>query len=239
MNEKDTNINDISLTRLVNDTNYYKNVFKKTEKIVSVVFYIIKNVDSDKKTETHVSNIASKAHLAHEHALRSLEARPVNAREVLEQFAQSLIALSSTLRIAAASELIASDVVAVVGGEIEAVLRGLRAYLAPNLKIQTGFETWSGESPLQPERKARASRTLSRPRSSETEPATPKAEESADRRERILTILQAKGEATIKDISAIVTDCSEKTIQRELNAMIEENIVKRQGHRRWSKYSAL
>ena len=58
-----------------------------------------------------------------------------------------------------------------------------------------------------------------------------------DRRARIKTIIEAKKEATIKDISEIITDCSEKTIQRELNAMIEENIVKRQGERRWSKYS--
>ena len=44
-------------------------------------------------------------------------------------------------------------------------------------------------------------------------------------------------EASIKDISEIISDVSEKTVQRELNAMIDENIVKRQGERRWSKYS--
>ncbi|MCA9366403.1 hypothetical protein KC722_02375, partial [Candidatus Kaiserbacteria bacterium] len=58
-----------------------------------------------------------------------------------------------------------------------------------------------------------------------------------DRRERINTVLEAKGQANIKDIAAIITDCSEKTIQRELNAMIEDNVVKRHGERRWSTYS--
>ena len=52
-------------------------------------------------------------------------------------------------------------------------------------------------------------------------------------------ILEAKGQASMKDIATIISDVSEKTIQRELNAMIEDNIIKRQGERRWSVYSVL
>ena len=40
----------------------------------------------------------------------------------------------------------------------------------------------------------------------------------------------------IKDIMKLMKDCSEKTIQRELNSMVTENIIKREGTRRWSKY---
>jgi predicted transcriptional regulator len=58
-----------------------------------------------------------------------------------------------------------------------------------------------------------------------------------DRGERIKTVLEAKPEATIKDISEIITDVSEKTIQRELNSLIEKGQVMRQGERRWSRYS--
>ncbi len=79
------------------------------------------------------------------------------------------------------------------------------------------------------------------PRTTPQEPGrvVAKPSSSPDRRTRIHTILEAKGEATIKDISEIVTDCSEKTVQRELNAMIEQNVVKRHGERRWSKYSVV
>lgn len=42
--------------------------------------------------------------------------------------------------------------------------------------------------------------------------------------------------ATIKDISTVVKDCSEKTIQRELGDMITEGILRKEGERRWSKY---
>jgi DeoR/GlpR family transcriptional regulator of sugar metabolism len=58
-----------------------------------------------------------------------------------------------------------------------------------------------------------------------------------DRAERIKTVLEAKPHATIKDISEIITDVSEKTIQRELNSLIEKGQVQREGERRWSRYS--
>jgi DNA-binding transcriptional ArsR family regulator len=58
-----------------------------------------------------------------------------------------------------------------------------------------------------------------------------------DRAERIKTVLEAKPNATIKDIAEVITDVSEKTIQRELNSLIEKGQVIREGERRWSRYS--
>lgn len=48
-------------------------------------------------------------------------------------------------------------------------------------------------------------------------------------------VLQNKG-VSIKDICAIVPDCSEKTVQRELITLISRGLVKREGERRWSVY---
>jgi len=59
----------------------------------------------------------------------------------------------------------------------------------------------------------------------------------SNRQNIILNLLKKKKELTIKDISAVIKDCSEKTIQRELNAFISAGILKRAGERRWSKYS--
>ncbi len=238
MNNKDNSLSDNGFKKLLNNDNYYRHIFKKTEKIISVVFYILNNVDIDKKSETLVSNIASKAHFAHENALRTLEVKLVSSKEVLEQFAQSLVGLDSTLRVSAASGFITPEIMAVVGGEIDTVLRGLRTYIQTNsstddfLFAQSYPSVYSGEvaqAPVRKERKASA------PASADTEAKN--VSNQNDRRERIKTILEAKKEATIKDISEIITDVSEKTIQRELNAMIDENVVKRQGERRWSKYS--
>lgn len=237
MNTRDNSISDSNFKKLINNENYYRYIFKKTEKIISVVFYILNNVQIDKKSETLVSNIASKAHFAHENALRTLEVKLISSKEVLEQFAQSLVGLESTLRIAAATGFISQDVLATIVNEIDIVLRGLRSYMQSNTPLEELSFTQSYPSafdmqsaPAQAPRPARKTQEASPMHAKSTEPVS-------DRRERIKTILEAKKEATIKDISEIITDVSEKTIQRELNAMIEENIVKRQGERRWSRYS--
>jgi hypothetical protein len=57
------------------------------------------------------------------------------------------------------------------------------------------------------------------------------------RQELILTALRNQSNLTIKDFSKIIKDCSEKTIQRELLGLVEKGIVKKEGERRWSKYS--
>jgi len=240
MNTRDNTINDSNFKKLLNNDNYYRHIFKKTEKIISVVFYILNNIDIDKKSETLVSNIASKAHFAHENALRTLEVKLVTSREVLEQFAQSLVGLDSTLRVASATGVISEEVLHVVVNEIESVLRGLKTYVASNDHTeglsftQSPYGSFVSETSHTPVHKERKKPSLA---PSSQQVASTAVSTADDRRERIKTILEAKGEATIKDISQIITDCSEKTIQRELNAMIEGNVVKRQGERRWSKYS--
>lgn len=60
-----------------------------------------------------------------------------------------------------------------------------------------------------------------------------------DRRNQILGIIRDKGNITIKDISTIIKDCSEKTIQRELVALLASGKIKKTGERRWSRYHAV
>ena len=64
-------------------------------------------------------------------------------------------------------------------------------------------------------------------------------EAKRSRREMILALFKEnkEKELTIKDISNKITDCSEKTIQRELTALVLEGKVKKKGERRWSRYS--
>lgn len=61
-------------------------------------------------------------------------------------------------------------------------------------------------------------------------------EDKSQRRTKILSIIKQKKEVTIKDISSSIKDCSEKTIQRELNSLLFEKVIKKTGERRWSKY---
>ncbi len=53
----------------------------------------------------------------------------------------------------------------------------------------------------------------------------------------IISLLKRKKEIMIKDVSPLISGCSEKTIQRELSAMVATGILRKMGEKRWSRYS--
>lgn len=224
-----------STKRLVQDDEYYRLIFKKTEKIVSVIFFVSNNVDNEQKDHSLIRDVLDAARVTHNAILATLDVRAHLAEDTIRTAAHSLIALDSKLRVSSTVGLIAPDVLHLLSSEIDGVLRGLNKYL-----VRT-----SAFDDLNYRVSAPARENTQRPRPNTDRIAGQKTNSpenqptniDSDRRERIKVVLSAKGEATIKDISDIISDVSSKTIQRELNAMIEDNIVKRQGERRWSKYS--
>ncbi|MDE1925225.1 MAG: hypothetical protein KGH79_03525 [Patescibacteria group bacterium] len=52
----------------------------------------------------------------------------------------------------------------------------------------------------------------------------------------ILDLVRKNKSLSIKDISRVIKGCSEKTIQRELAALISQGLVRKEGERRWSVY---
>ena len=219
-----------SAQRLVQDENYYRNIFKKTERIVSVVFYVTHNIGDNEKYTTHIKDIESAARAVHDEILRSLEVRAHVAEDTVQACAHAVIALDSKLRVAQVSGLFSPEILGVLHNEIDGVLRGMNRYLVEDTTV---FGEAATPAPA-------ARRSVDPAPAGEQKKGVPVLSSGGskdNRRDRILTVLEARGEATIKDIAEIINDVSEKTIQRELNAMINDNIVKRQGERRWSKYS--
>ncbi len=58
----------------------------------------------------------------------------------------------------------------------------------------------------------------------------------SDRMSLILELVRKKKSLSIKEIAAVIKDCSEKTIQRELGSLIQQGLVRKVGERRWSLY---
>ena len=58
----------------------------------------------------------------------------------------------------------------------------------------------------------------------------------SDRMSFILDLVRKRKSLSIKEIAAVIKDCSEKTIQRELAALISQGLVRKVGERRWSLY---
>jgi hypothetical protein len=62
-------------------------------------------------------------------------------------------------------------------------------------------------------------------------------QKKSNRQETILNVLKTQSNLTIKDFAKVIKDCSEKTIQRELLDLVGKGLIKKEGERRWSRYS--
>ena len=236
--EKDKTIH---LQRLSSDTGYYNNVFKKTEKIVSVTLYIMSETKETKATETHIQTIKDRALRTHELSLETLMLQPHEQPEGILRFQYAVVALDSTLRVAHMSKVIPTDIFTLLVDQLDTVLRYVNNHYLQNQGIAVD-EMVDGLVSKSKVSKASATpstrqRRVNIPAGDISTDAYLVYSQMTDRAERIKTVLEAKPQATVKDISEVITDVSEKTIQRELNSLIEKGQVLREGERRWSKYS--
>ncbi|MBI3442716.1 MAG: DeoR family transcriptional regulator [Candidatus Sungbacteria bacterium] len=60
-----------------------------------------------------------------------------------------------------------------------------------------------------------------------------------DRQKKILTFVEKVSQAKISDFYALLTGVSAKTIQRDLHDLVQKNILKKDGRKRWTSYSLL
>ena len=225
----------INLKRLSANDDYYSIVFKKTERIASAVFYILSYVEINDTTRVHHSNLSDKAMLVHVAVSDTLILYQHEASDKIFSLQHALVVLQSTLELALAGRLISTEVLTSISDEIDLVLRYLHNHYSEGATVITPTNQNTLKRPL-PVAVTRRKR-----------PAIPKNDFSSDavlvysdlndRTTRIKTVLEAKPDATIKDLSDIITDVSTKTIQRDLNSLIENGEVIREGERRWSKYS--
>lgn len=58
----------------------------------------------------------------------------------------------------------------------------------------------------------------------------------ASRKDIILDLLKTKDRVNVKDVAEVITDCSDKTLQRELLGLVETGVLVKEGERRWSTY---
>ncbi|MEM9336958.1 MAG: hypothetical protein AAGA35_03830 [Patescibacteria group bacterium] len=234
----------ISNRKLSSDKDFFNNVFKKSEKVASVVFYILSYLPHSKTSIVHEENLTQKAFALHEIALQALQTKRYEAAEQLELLRHALVSLESSLRLTASTGLVSSDALFIVVTEIDTTLRTLNNhYLNDNQSTKLPRSATPATAPAPavtqtPATSPRAPRVTVPANDMSSDAAVVRAS-MPDRATRILTVLEAAGESSIKDITDVIRDCSEKTIQRELNSLIEKGKVIRSGERRWSRYSVL
>jgi len=224
---------------LASNTEYFRYIFKKTEKIACAVFYILEDTKSDKQENVVIKDLEKTALETINLALVSLQSYENGASLILTKLRHSLIGLQSKLRVLHASHRLSPEHLHVFVDEIDSVVRTLNNFLNIGSKEALFLEEAMADGPVRLQSgKARSFAKQNRANASLSSADLGRAGgNSLDRRTRIIEALKSKKDASIKDISEVVTDCSEKTIQRELNSLINDSLVSRKGQRRWSTYS--
>ncbi len=234
MDNKDIFSRTLKQTTLGSNSDYYKYVFKKTEKIICAVFYVIranKDISHEDVLVKKIEDISDKVHKASFSALRATQGQSEWAGKEL---GYTLMELESALRFAHAGSLLESELLQVFAVEIDSVLRSLKEYTEP--KAQNAFFDLNTIGVPQAKARVRTKPSIAMGDENLLSDGALDTESKGSRTERILAIIKDKGQASIKDISETITDCSEKTIQRELGTLIKDNRILREGERRWSKY---
>lgn len=241
---KDKQDTGIKIKRLSHNEDFYSHVFKRIEKLVSVLFYILSYIDKKDTNKTHTDRLRDLALATHEASLETLHLQEQDVASGLEDLQYALVRLDSTLRVAVAAQVLPEDLFLLTTEQIDGVQRYINNHYTNNqgFSFADTDQTLPSTTEKKTASKATGTRTA-RPK----KVAIPEGDISSDaylvysqltdRAERIKTVLEAKPQASVKDIAEVITDVSEKTIQRELNSLIEKGQVVREGERRWSRYS--
>lgn len=224
------------------DSSIFSNVFKKD----------IKRVFIYKKSE----RLAKAIHLispgfAHSPALRQrieglalalIDAAilpPAESRGVLSK---ELLALSSFLSVARSSGTLSHMNVDLISKEVHSLLSEIAEYEEPRFSMEETLslaellsESEKNQSKALGKQKSTRARSTAEDKKSR-EQNVPKTETHSKRQEEILSIIKDKKKVYIKDISTVLRDYSEKTIQRELSSLVLADVLEKRGDKRWTTY---
>lgn len=220
-------------------------IYRKAERLAKAIHLIAPGFRNSKALRDRLDRIA----------IGLVDAAILPPSAARNELSRELLALSSVLSIARTSGLLSGMNAEVIGREAHQLLQEVATYEEPRLFLEDApsLSTLAKEIASQ-QHARREDRQLSLPgearegrdarREAKREPRTNKgqangqtSDKNSERREAIVSILKSKGPSYIKDISTVIRDVSEKTVQRELQALVEAGIVTRTGERRWTTYA--
>lgn len=208
-------------------------IYKKAERLAKAIHLIAPAFTESASLRNRIDTTA--IGLVDAAILPSMAARAALSRE--------LLALSSMLSIARTGGLLSAMNVELITREARALLQEVAAYEEPRLFLDEAptLSSIAKKAHLDtkparafPPTESRQSRQKNKGHIKDNSPAIGHIK---DRRDAVLSVIRNKGKASIKDLSTVIRGVSEKTIQRELSALITAGMVIKEGERRWSTYS--
>jgi hypothetical protein len=217
-------------------------IYKKAERLAKAIHLVVPAFVESMSLKNRIDAIA----------IGLIDAAMLPPGAGRQKLSRELLALSSVLSIARTSGVLSSMNADLIAREAHLLLHEVAAYEEPRLSFdETPTLSTIAKSALLRDTSQHQNPALGRVpyrRSAGGGPSSggkghikdiEKLSDShvKDRRDAILSVIKNKGTASIKDISTLVRGVSEKTIQRELSALIGSGDVVKRGERRWSTYS--
>ena len=224
-------------------------IYRKTERLAKALQMIAPAFASAPSLRTRLDGISV--------ALIDAAVLPTNT--VRAGLSRELLALSSILSVASAGSLLSEMNAEIIAREAHMLLQEIASYEEPKLFLEEsptlaelakrapdvrdlfGVAKSIGESlPNNSAPKSAGKHSEFKGHVSDiSDNASVEEQESAysSRQESILRIIKSKGPVYIKDISTVIREVSEKTIQRELQSLLNLGAIQKEGERRWTRYS--
>ena len=221
-------------------------LYKKSERLAKAIHLIAPAFANSVSLRERLEDIA----------IGLIDAAVLPPSEARAYLSQDLLTLSSVLAIARTSGILSAMNADLIAREAHNLLKEVASYEEPHLFLEEAptlamlakeIHARTGR-PMLGQLPAPVAPMANMPKMTARKDTARKAlvartsqghvsDKGEGRREAILSILKSKGPSYIKDISTVIRDVSEKTIQRELQALVEAGKVNRAGERRWTTYS--
>ena len=216
-------------------------IYKKAERLAKAIYLIAPGWRESPSLHDRVSRVSV--------ALVDAAILPPAASK--DALSRELLALSSVLSIARSGGMLSPMNADLIGREAHLLLEEVAGYEEPRAYLPESVSLAElareaapayaapreiGQRRTAPEQAAPKGHSKGHIKDKPQGEAVTREPKKDDRREAILSVLRAKGPSYIKDISTVIRDVSEKTIQRELQTLVSDGIISRSGERRWTTY---
>jgi hypothetical protein len=213
-------------------------MYKKSERIGKALHLILPAFKDSKALKDRAERIS----------VALVDASLLPPSEGKEFIARELLALSSIIAMAKASGRLSSMNAGIILREAEHLLTEIASYEAPHVMLEEAptlaslARTYSRTEVTKGQSFTKSIETNVLDIGKRTEQVKSKenkavSSNSSSRTEQITSLLRSRGSVYIKDLSTMIRDVSEKTIQRELQKLVLEGKVKKEGERRWTRYT--
>ncbi|MDB5244796.1 MAG: seg [Parcubacteria group bacterium] len=208
-------------------------IYKKAERLAKAIHLITPAFSESVSLKERIDTLAMR--LVDASLLPLSSARTLLSRE--------LLTLSSLLSIARTSGTLSLMNVELIQREVHLLLQEVASYEEPRLSFDE-VPTLSDIAKHSPKRESTVGNSSVRIRENKVSVQSKgqlkdkvETPQIKDRQEAVIAVIRQKRRASIKDISTVIRNVSEKTIQRELMALVASGTILKEGERRWSTYS--